>query len=903
MKLGKEVDAGTYNTNEYATITYTNYLGNECQKEFPIPSLTWMGAKVTYVFYLVNESGQPVNRAGKVVPFAEAVYVTDPVTYDVTWNEEAGIEKLEAEYLASQIVPDVYALYDQNAYYEVLVYQNEKSGTYNHFIIEGSASGTENSEAGLTVTNLETTKVFNTKAGTRYDDYGAYSATAGSYTSSKSKNTYTATVTNDIDYANTTVAFAVVWKPQLVEDTIVIDYGLDVVPNVYTNDGLAAGVKGVMLTAPNNVEINKGTYGTAVGLTSITSKDGLWTANVENQQQVRFHMNEMGINAPVTFYYEAGVNYYTYDTNDNATLNTTNMYSSVTVIPATTIYYEDEFVTFTTQDSTGNTVENRWTSIGTTKSATQDVDRPGVTNSMSSDYDANNLYGYDGAYVDSSLYSLGSAQMITVDSNIRGIATFSFYGTGFDIIGLTSNTTGTLIVQVYDAEGNAVKTSVVDTYYGYAYGDNNNDGVDEWYTVDSDSSNALYQVPVMKIIDLYYGKYTVKLTAGYNSSFDHTADEVDESGNTIEAYTLYIDAVRIYDPANDGYSDGTVDTTIKDAYKADEESYPIYKELRNLIIGANSFGSYLTVDTNNASAETTVSGVAFIDSNGSVSTISDYNNYGPNNELYLAPGQSIAFAIEDVFINSDETQITPVDIQLGIKSVENSADIEIFNPEVKTSVSTEGTTVNTTKTFVKNNLIYKTISTATDMYYSIKDASKGTIVISNSGTSGIISITNLKFTFEEAATIKKVTTTNEDGTEQEGEAAVASISEEGAVFALRSLSAYSISESVEVEPEIFIPETFEVSLDKTEVKVNKKVKVTVTTSEEVEYITVNGEVIEDCRTNKKTGLKTWSVRLTPTEAGEFPIEVIAYNEEGTASESVTETVTVTRKNNKGMGGR
>ena len=118
-----QVAPGTYDTNAYAHITYTNHLGNECRQYFPVPSLTWKGAKVTYVFYLVNEAGQPVNRAGKVIPFAEAVYVTDPVSFDVTWNEIEGQENLLAENLmASAKVPEVYSLYDTSASYVIRVY-------------------------------------------------------------------------------------------------------------------------------------------------------------------------------------------------------------------------------------------------------------------------------------------------------------------------------------------------------------------------------------------------------------------------------------------------------------------------------------------------------------------------------------------------------------------------------------------------------------------------------------------------------------------------------------------------------------------------------------------------------------------------------------------------------------
>lgn len=79
-------EAGTYPTNEGADLTYTNFQDNRVQQEFPIPQMTWHGAQMSYVFYLVNEQGQPVNRAGRVVPFSEAIYVTDVYTKSVTWS-------------------------------------------------------------------------------------------------------------------------------------------------------------------------------------------------------------------------------------------------------------------------------------------------------------------------------------------------------------------------------------------------------------------------------------------------------------------------------------------------------------------------------------------------------------------------------------------------------------------------------------------------------------------------------------------------------------------------------------------------------------------------------------------------------------------------------------------------
>ena len=769
VAAANQVDAGTYPTNEYATLTYTNFKGTECQQYFPVPSLTWNGAQVTYVFYLVNENGQPVNRAGKVIPFAEAIYVTDPVTYDVTWNEEAGSENMLAENLfAIANVPDVYELYDEDAYYEIRVYQtegvDEDAVNYNYFIIDGAGSG---------LTSYETTKVFNTKAGTKYDDYGIYSAQSiGTTLNTTDANGDATTVTTtveakDIDYANTTVAFAVVWKPALVEDTVVIDYGLDVVPNVYTNDGLAAGVTGVMLSAPNGVEMNTGTYSTAIESASIKSTDGIWTASVENQTSVRFHMNEMGISEPVTFYYQAGVNYYTYATNDGnttATLNSTNMYSSVTVIPATTIYYEDSFVDLTsyTKDDDGNYVEDensQWSSVGTTVNATQDVDRPGVSQSMGTAYDANNLYGYDSAYTNMSTYSMGSASSITVTSANRGVANFSFYGTGFDIIGLTSNTTGTLIVQVYNSSNTLVKTLIVDTYYGYAY------STDEgWYAVDSNDPNALYQVPVMQLNDLDYGKYTVKLTAGYNSYYDHTGDG---------KYTLYLDAVRIYDPC------GSSNETANAAYVKDGEGYPEYTELRNEVITADTFDN-LNSDS--------VSGIVFIDgasSEGASTTasVSDYTACGPNNELYLTYGQAVAFDLNATANNGSVSSV-----QLAIKTVKDTGYIEIYGLD---------------DTGNETACLSETISTATDMYYDITALNGKTVVIKNSGVKddAIISLTNIKVTYTAAQSSE----TEDDSTV--ASYSLLSVSRSSASYAVMSLSmdeeeeTEESTEAVEIETE------------------------------------------------------------------------------------------------------
>ncbi|MBQ8577037.1 MAG: VWA domain-containing protein [Clostridia bacterium] len=853
-----QVAAGTYNTNEYATITYTNFNGNKCQQEFPVPQLTWNGAQVTYVFYLVNENGEPVNRAGKVVPFAEAVYVTTPYTYAVTWNELEGQEKMLAQDLyASAKVPDVYTLYDTKAYYEIRVYETESvdNGTTknnDYFIIEGSTSGLK---------SYETTKVFNTKADTKYDDYGAYSATAGTYTSTKSNTSYEATVTTDIDYANTTVAFAVVWKPALVEDTVVIDFGLDVVIDVYTNDGLAAGVTGVMLNAPSSVTINSGTYTTAVGSDSVKSSDGVWTASKENLTSVRFHLNNMEIDEPAVFYYEAGVNYYTYDASNNATLNTTNMYSSVTVIPATTIYYEDDFVELSsytiTYDEAGNVTsttpdENtQWTSIGTTINDTQDVDRPGVSQAMSAAYDANNLYGYDSAYDSMSTYSMGSAKQVKVDADHFANATFEFYGTGFDVISMTDKTSGAITVTVTGADGTS-ESYFVNNYYGYAYENG------EWVAVDSASPNALYQVPVMKVSGLTYGKYTVTIKAAYNSIFDKTDDIEGESNDN--AYTFILDAIRIYDPT------GNVNDIANDAYGKDDEAWPQYIELRNNIIAASNYTVTENEDGTVTVSGTDLSGAIFIDGNNETTSIADYVSYGPNNELYLDAKQSVAFKLNPTYASNI------ADVQIGLK-VANGGSVSYKIYDSDTTAETA-----------------KTINTATDMYYSIKDISSGTVVITNTGTtSGILSITNIKITYTQNPYGKSESDLDEPMTTS------LYMDEVSATSALMSLRSVSVEEP---EEEIFVPESFDVRVSSKSVKVGQKFSVIITTSADVESVSVNGQTVTKYKENRKTGVRTWSVQMTAAEAGDMTISAVAYDADGIASEAEETVVTVAEKNNK-----
>ena len=286
---------------------------------------------------------------------------------------------------------------------------------------------------------------------------------------------------------------------------------------------------------------------------------------------------------------------------------------NVYIIPASNVYYEDSLATFT--DGSGAASGADWKLVGTAtdeqKSATQALEELGKHS---------NVYGHDGAYDNSSMLSMGTAHKVTVTADMLAkwndttsawpTAQFTFKGTGFDIISLTNNKSGTIFVDVTNTATGKQYNYVVNNYYGYTYQSG------EW-VVDKNASDTLYQIPVMKVDGLDYGEYNVVIKVAYNKFFD-TAEA--------KEYSFWLDAVRIYDPMGE-YAD----------YTKDNEGYPQYIKLRDTL------------------AKSTIGTTLFIDGKDSA-TIAEYANYGPNNEVYLMNGQAITFKIPQN-ANVDSIQI------------------------------------------------------------------------------------------------------------------------------------------------------------------------------------------------------------------------------------------------------
>ncbi len=369
---------------------------------------------------------------------------------------------------------------------------------------------------------------------------------------------------------------------------------------------------------------------------------------------------------------------------------------NVYIIPASNVYYEDSLATFT--DGTGAALGADWKLVDNKGAETTEGTAP--TQALEELGKHSNVYGHDGAYDNSSMLSMGTAHKVTVTANMANTDTwkaqpdsawptaqFTFKGTGFDIISLTDNTSGAIVVDVYNGNStddqNLKDSYLVNNYYGYKQDENGN-----WVVAAEKDKNALYQIPVMKVTGLGYGEYTAVIRVFYNSFFDKNYSEENENNQ----YSFWLDAVRIYDPMGE-YA----------GYTQDNEGYPQYIKLRDELAK--------TAETNK--------GVVFIDGAANAS-IADYANFGPNNEVYLANGQAISFKVPE----NDKI----ASIQIGAKA-----------PNGNTTMTVTGTN--------DKALATEALSTATEMYYQIANAGEQ-FTITNTGD-GILSLTNLKITFND----------------------------------------------------------------------------------------------------------------------------------------------------------
>lgn len=386
----------------------------------------------------------------------------------------------------------------------------------------------------------------------------------------------------------------------------------------------------------------------------------------------------------------------------------------LTIVPASNILYEEDKLTRGNESG-----KVAWITAGTSDNLRQTVN--------------NGLrYGYDTVYENKlGTYSNGTAYAATVnkDNKFSQSLSFTFTGTGFDIISDCGNRTGILAAAVKNSAGETIKVYMVDTYF-------KGDGTIAHGT-------TLYQTPVVQNLALDYGTYTVTMNAMYlrRSEIEKAEASADLQGAGSSALVsellaqagmtdvdpskvelVYMDDNSILSPKHqpspdvfDGEEQAAMDWTtyvdgvrVYGALKAGDQG--VYLDGEKNVTYYNIINSMIAADQ--ITNETT-NGFAYIEGTGDTTfNPATYQQSGPQNEIYLAKNSAIAFKVASGSV-----------VQVSARAVTDKA-----------------ARINTDKDVTSN----------TEMYYEVRPNNDGTVVIQNTGE-GMLALVNVKIASATAA--------------------------------------------------------------------------------------------------------------------------------------------------------
>lgn len=339
-----------------------------------------------------------------------------------------------------------------------------------------------------------------------------------------------------------------------------------------------------------------------------------------------------------------------------------NQWSRVTVMPANSVYYEDTFVTDSNTGKVGIEYTGDWKQVveGTSGGNTQTVDD-------------GHPYGWEESYGDIT-FSDGCAHCVTASDDEVAQASFTFTGTGVDVYSRTNMTTGTVYAVLepqFKSENAKVQRLIVDHLA---------------------VSGDYYQIPTVSFQNLEHGEYKVTIMVT-------TAAE----GRS----TYYLDGVRVYNPIQ-GLEE---DQLVQDAYGADHELNAVFQEVRDILVTQANLPEGDELPNNS---------VVFIDQvdgeiGGETSVVGTYVEYGPKNEVYLEPGQAIAFRVSTG---------SNLHYYLGLKGPAGATQATATSGTGKMQIGICG---------------------SCDMYYKVTPSADGIVMVRNTGAN-LLSITKLRTT-------------------------------------------------------------------------------------------------------------------------------------------------------------
>ena len=522
---------------------------------------------------------------------------------------------------------------------------------------------------------------------------------------------YTGTTTNNGNFTGTIT----VYTYKATDKVYVFDYGLESnIADATTGDGLFQDGTFYNDKAKDTVD------DTTAKLDQITSE-----ASDIDDRQTEITGNQNAINrdgsaeGEVTFKpiaFMDKVEKYTYTANitkvdtefNSANPETgTTVHGTIKTMPANVVYYEDNFNKDGKDDSAVKIIYS-----GTT---TTDRSTDGTDVKLEQSNDQKEQYGHDNAYAKGDTYSSGSSTKMEKSAT----ATFTFKGTGFDIISRTNTETGTIGVKVYKgtkASGTPIRNIPLITYY--------DDG-------------DLYQVPVIHEKDFDYDTYTVVVEVkSYNP----------------DGIVFYLDGVRIYGPLYDQeHTDDEGNTTYDSDNYLDSEVDADINEIRPMIVGNTADetkdnhamlmqyqpGGNAVLSAGGNTVVETLDGTV---PKGATETTADFERYwkwGPNNELYLEPGNAVGFLIPVDYYDLTDSHTT---FQIGAKTTsEKAVTLKTILPD-GTEAKDSPITVNSA-----TDMYYK-INVTEDMKITVDDGMEYYQVIIANTDGGMVSLTNIKST-------------------------------------------------------------------------------------------------------------------------------------------------------------
>lgn len=379
-----------------------------------------------------------------------------------------------------------------------------------------------------------------------------------------------------------------------VDDKIVIDYGLPVVIDVLANDTVSYGTKSIE-------DVKGARYGTA------DIKDGKITYQLDKQL--------------------TGVEVLTYTVKATASSGVDSDSKTATakvyIIPATSMYYEENFGTLVTYNDNGDAAT--WKSEGEPQT---DPQEPGVVGTV-----GDSPYGSDAAYLNDSRDSNGTSKYLDTTNGYASFS-YSFTGTGTSFFARTGATAAYMQVIVKASNGAEENNLRRNNIYKAA------DGTD----VD------LYNIPVYTIDGLNYDTYTVTVTVM------QAKQELNRGKD------FYLDGIRVINPLNSADENASVANA---AYATDGEAYMTVATLRQKLIAEAQINGDGTISWNEGD-----NFVLFTDTNGKITSAEEYKSNGPKEEVYLNDGQSVTFSLYDWDPNANK-------IYLGVKAPVGSGTVSI----------------------------------------------------------------------------------------------------------------------------------------------------------------------------------------------------------------------------------